>query len=55
MPLKKGSSKKTMSENMSEMMRSGHPKEQAMAAAHKMAGKGMKKHKGGSKNTKGGY
>lgn len=33
LPLKKGKSKKTISENIREMMHSGHPKKQAIAAA----------------------
>jgi len=33
MPLKKGKSKKTISRNVREMIKSGHPKKQAVAAA----------------------
>jgi hypothetical protein len=33
MPLHKGKSKKVISENISEMIKSGHPKKQAIAAA----------------------
>jgi len=33
MPLKKGRSKKVISENIKEMMEAGHPQRQAVAAA----------------------
>lgn len=33
MPLKKGVSKKTIGKNIKEMMGSGHPKKQAVAAS----------------------
>jgi hypothetical protein len=38
-PLKKGSSQKVVSKNISEMVHSGHPQKQAIAAAMKSAGK----------------
>ena len=34
MPLKKSGSKSAVSDNISEMVRSGHPKDQAIAAAY---------------------
>ena len=39
MPLKKGSSKRTISRNIKEMIHSGHPREQAVAAALETARK----------------
>lgn len=45
MPLKKGSSKKTVSSNIGELRRSGYPGKQAAAIAYKTAGKGRKKRK----------
>lgn len=48
MPLHKGSSKKVIGENISEMEQSGHPKSQAIAAslneARKSGAKIPKKH-----------
>jgi len=45
MPLKKGKSKKTISGNIREMIHSGHPKKQAVAAALANAGKARAKRK----------
>lgn len=49
MPMKKGSSKKTVSGNISKMMHEGYPQKQAVAASMKMAGKGKPKGKGKGK------
>jgi len=43
MPLKKGSSKATISRNIGEMIRSGYPRKQAVAAAYSSARKSAKK------------
>jgi len=42
MPLKKGRSQKTVSGNISEMIRSGHPRKQAIAAAMDTARKSVR-------------
>ena len=42
MPLKSGSSKSVISSNISEMIKSGHPRNQAIAAAMNKAGKKRK-------------
>ena len=43
MPLKKGSSDSVISSNISEMIRSGHPRDQAIAAAMSKAGRKKRK------------
>lgn len=43
MPLKRGSSKATVSSNIRELIHSGRPKKQAVAIAMKEAGKARKK------------
>jgi hypothetical protein len=43
MPLKRGKSRKVISENISEMVHAGHPRKQAIAAALANAGKARAK------------
>lgn len=47
MPLKRGSSQVAISENIREMRAAGHPENQAVAAAERMAGKSRGKRKRG--------
>ena len=47
MPLKEGSSKEVISGNISEMVKAGKPKDVAIAAAMRKAGKPPKKNPGG--------
>lgn len=43
MPLRKGSSRKTISANIREMVESGHPQRQAVAASLREADKSKRK------------
>lgn len=52
MPLSKGKSKKTISSNISEMIKSGHPKDQAIAASLNEARKSGAKIKKPKKKAK---
>jgi len=45
MPLIKGTSKKVISANIAELVRSGKPRKQAIAIAMQTAGKGKKRKK----------
>lgn len=42
MPLKEGSSSDTISSNIREMVRAGHPQNQAVAAAYRKSREGKK-------------
>ena len=42
MPLEKGSSEETVGKNISELRHAGHPEDQSIAIAMKMAGKSKK-------------
>jgi hypothetical protein len=42
MPLESGSSDEVISRNIAEMIRAGHPRDQAVAAAYRSAGRTLK-------------
>lgn len=46
MPLRKGKSKKTIQENIAELIRAGHSPQQATAIAYSNAGKSRSKKRG---------
>jgi hypothetical protein len=50
MPLESGKSRSVTSRNIAEMIRSGHPKDQAVAAAMRKAGKSKMTGKNGAKH-----
>lgn len=52
MPLKKGSSDEAVSSNISELVHSGKPQDQAVAIAMSTAGRSKKKHKPGNPHGK---
>ncbi len=52
MPLEKGSSNKVVSSNISELVQTGRPQDQAIAIAMSEAGRSKKKHKPGNPHGK---
>lgn len=48
MPLKPGADRTTIGRNIADMIRAGHPRDQAIAAAMRKAGKARKR-KGGKR------
>jgi hypothetical protein len=51
MPLKRGSSRKTISSNIRTEIRAGKPRDQAIAIAYSKAGKSRKKRKAGKRSA----
>jgi len=51
-PLREGKSRKVISENIAEMIRAGHPSDQASAAAYEKAGKGRRARRRSKKSRK---
>lgn len=49
MPLKRGTSQETISDNIATLIKEGYPRDQAIAIAYRSAGKSRPKKKNGNK------